>query len=551
MRALPQRGLADAAAVAAAAAGLLLACPPINFWPLAWVAPAPLLARLARTAPARSLALGGAWGILFFTGTLYWAHAVMVRFGGLPWWLAAGPLALLVLYCAAYWAAFAWGVAAGARRWGAAALWLAPVLWTALELVRSRVLWGGFPWALVGLTQQSFLPALQAAAWGGVYAVGTLLVLAWAWLAWLAGGAAAFGGAAGGALHATAPGAAPGGGRRARVRLILAAAGVAAAASQWAAGAARVRRLEAVPSDLRLACVQVNVPQEVKWSAALSQEILEAHRVMTLQAASAGATVAVWPESSLPFISGRPVPGAPTIEAWVGERARESGVDILWGGTAVIAGDEEAGARNSAYLTRADGSTPTRYDKMRLVPFGEYVPLGALLGWVAPLVQEVGDFKPGRAPVVHAAGRARLGAIICYEILFPHLVRSVAAGGADLIVNLTNDAWYGRTIMPHLHLAAAPLRAVESGMAVVRAANTGISALVLPSGRIAAASDLDERQVLVGQVPSRPLDTFYRRRGDVWAGACAIMAAAYLVALAATPRRRTRAPAHNAEEPPT
>lgn len=509
------RAAADGAAVAAAAAGLLLALPPRGLWPLAWAAPAPLLARALRSSPSRALTLGGAWGVFFFAGTLYWTQAVMVRYGGLSPWLAAGPLALLVVYCAAYFALFLWSLNAGRRRWGPWTAWLAPVLWCALEYLRGQAL-TGLPWATLAMTQVSFPPALAPAAWLGAYGVGSLIVLAWVWLARVGGGEAAV-----------------------PRRAALAAGGALLLAIAWLAGAQRARRLDSLPAELRVACLQVNVPQAVKWSPARRREVLEAHRVMTLEAAAAGARLVVWPESSLPFGPGERVPGDAgglPIEAWVAERARESRVDIVWGGAARSAG-EAGGVHNSAFLTRADGTTASRYDKIHLVPFGEYVPLQRVLGFVQPLVRQVGDFRPGRAPVLHRAAVADLGSVICYEILFSGLVRS-AAEGADILVNITNDAWFGTSVAPHLHLAAAPLRAAEEGVAVARAANTGISALVLPSGRVLAASRLEERRVLVGGLPALGVRTFYRRHGDVWAGACAIMAAAYLAALASTRPRR-------------
>ena len=498
----------DAAAVALAAGGLLLAFPPFGLWPLAWIAPAPLLARAAPGAPGRAFTLGIAWGGLFFLGVAYWTHGVMVRYGGIPGWVALGLLLLLVLYLSLYFGVFLWGVCTGVRRWGSRALWLAPALFTALELLRGHAL-SGLPWALLGTSQVGFLPALAPAAWIGAYGVGSLIVLTWVWLARLGGS-----------------------GLGARRRARLAGAGAAVLAFLFMAGAQRVRRLEALPADLRVACLQVNVPQAIKWSPAARGEVLERHRAMSLEAAGQGARLLAWPESSLPFAPGETVPegeAAVSIEDWVARRALETGTDILWGGTAAASGPE-GGVLNSAFLTRADGSTPSRYDKLHLVPFGEYVPLPRLLTFVGPLVREVGRFQAGTRSVLHRTAGVTLGSVICYEILFPGLVRRAAAG-AEVLVNLTNDAWFGTSVAPHIHLAAVPLRAVENGVAVVRAANTGISALVLPSGRVLASAPLEERRVLVGDVPGHGAGTFYRRHGDVWAMACAIIAAAYIAAL--------------------
>jgi apolipoprotein N-acyltransferase len=518
------RPAADLLSVLAAGAGLALAFPPLGAWPLAWLAPAPVLVRAARTGPRRALGLGCAWGVIFFTFSLYWTHGVMVRYGQLAPWLAAGPAALLIGYCSLYFGAFLCGVSTAARRWGeASAVWISPALFTALELLRGR-LFGGFPWATLAMSQADTPATLAPAAWIGASGVGTLIALSWAAWARLAAQ------------------------RRAPRRFALLAAWAFCAAALFAGGSARVRRLDALPADLRVGLVQVNVPQAIKWSAEHRLEILQAHRDLTREAVRQGARLVVWPESSLPFSPGERLPeearGRLGLEEWVGERSRENGVEIVWGGTAA----EPTGGRrrlyNSAFLSGADGRLLGRYDKQRLVPFGEYVPLRRFLPFVEPLVRQVGEFAPGAGPGVQRAAAAALGPLVCYEILFAELSRRAAAAGADLLVSVTNDAWYGTAVMPHLHLAAAPLRAVENGAPLARAANTGISALVLPSGRIAAATALERRQVLVGDLPSRGEPTFYRRHGEVWGAGCAIIALACGAALALPRRRGARPAAH-------
>jgi apolipoprotein N-acyltransferase len=515
--------------VAAAAAGLILALPPAGWWPLAWIAPAPLLARGARAAPRRALVLGACWGALFFTGVMYWAHGVMVRYGGLPWWVAAGPFLLLVLYCSCYFALFLWSMSLGARRWGAPVLWLAPALWTALEWVRGLAL-TGVPWALLGATLSGVPALLAPAAWVGAYGLGGMIVLGWAWLARLGS---------------------PDWSRRRRAAAAV--AGAVALMFIAMAGQRRAQRLEALPAALRVACVQANVPQAIKWAPAHRLEVLEIHRAMTREAAAAGVELVMWPESSLPFDPGDAVPSAGgelPIETWVAEQARGGGVDILWGGTTIVSGAEGAGVRNSAVLSRADGRPTERYDKRHLVPFGEYVPLEKWLWFARPLVHRVGEFEPGESAVLQGSAHAELGTVICYEILFPALVRD-AAQGAELLASLTNDAWFGASSAPYLHLAAAPLRAVENGLPLARAANTGISALVLPSGRVLAASPLGRPHLLIGDLPQGGAPTFFRRHGDVWAKACAMIAAVYLVSLAMARLRQRAAPRRpGPQEPP-
>jgi apolipoprotein N-acyltransferase len=186
------------------------------------------------------------------------------------------------------------------------------------------------------------------------------------------------------------------------------------------------------------------------------------------------------------------------------------------------------------------GDLVLRYHKIQLVPFGEYVPLQPLItlgGRVAAkVIEQVADFTPGTEPVVGEALGHRLGVFICYEAVFPHLVRRFAASGAELLVNITNDAWYGRTSAPHQHLAMTAFRAVENGRYLVRAANTGITAVVDPRGRVLERTELFERRAIVREVPIVPGLTFYARHGDVFAWAC-LGAALALTAAAARYRR--------------
>jgi apolipoprotein N-acyltransferase len=175
-----------------------------------------------------------------------------------------------------------------------------------------------------------------------------------------------------------------------------------------------------------------------------------------------------------------------------------------------------------------EGRLAYRYHKIRLVPFGEYVPLKPLLTlggrYGAKLVRQVADFTPGREHTLAAVDGHRLGAFICYEAIFPDLVRHFAAGGAELLVNVTNDGWYGRTSAPHQHLSMALFRAVENGRYLVRAANTGISAVVDTRGRVVARTELFEATALVRDVPLLGEATFYARHGDVFAWTCAALA---------------------------
>ncbi len=227
----------------------------------------------------------------------------------------------------------------------------------------------------------------------------------------------------------------------------------------------------------------------------------------------------VWPESALPFLYDQ----TPDAAREVQDLVREKGIYLLFGN------DDRDEAPPGRIFTGAKmldplGGLALRYHKIRLVPFGEYTPMQPLLTlggrYAAKLVRQVSDFSPGSEYSVAAADGHPLAAFICYEAIFPDLVREFAARGAELLVNITNDAWFGRTSAPYQHFSMAVFRAVENGRYLVRAANTGVTAVVDPRGRVVERSELFARTVVVRDVPFVPGGTFYSRHGDVFAWAC-------------------------------
>jgi apolipoprotein N-acyltransferase len=202
---------------------------------------------------------------------------------------------------------------------------------------------------------------------------------------------------------------------------------------------------------------------------------------------------------------------------------------LLFGSPAIARDRPNPAMLNSAYLLNPDGTTQARYDKRHLVPFGEYVPLGPLLGFVDKLVDGIGDFVPGPGPVLMEAAGRPLGVAICFEIIFPELVRESARHGARLIVTITNDAWFGRSGAPRQHFSMAVFRAVEHRVPVVRAANTGISGVIDATGRIGPTTALFVEAALVEPVALSPIRTVYTRAGDIFAVGCGILAAIFIV----------------------
>ena len=493
--------------VVAAVAGFAmhLAFPRPGWDLLGWVALAPVLA-LAVTAgtPRRALLEGWVAGLAFFLPLMRWLTHTMTTFSQMTMPVAVLVLLALAGYLALFWGGVAWGLAWLRGRLGVGVLWLAPGLWVAGELARTYLL-SGFPWGLLGYVPSRRLLVIQIAAWTGVYGVSALLVLVNTALAWTA--------------------------VERRWRAAAAALSLAGAA---VAGTLLVGHAHLAPVDaptMPIAVVQGNIPQAVKWDAGFKAETLRIYGELT-RAAAPGSRLVVWPEAAVPAYV-RFEPGA---LRWLTDLAAGVRVPLLVG----VPDAETDGRRvrylNSAFLVESSG-VRARYDKMHLVPFGEYVPLKRLLFFVEAIAAEIGDFTPGRQVTILPLEGTPFGTVICYEVIFPGLFRRFVAEGASFMTNITNDAWFGDSGGPLQHLAMVPLRAVENRIAIVRAANTGVSAFVLPSGAIQSTLPLGVRGTLRGEVPLRRGYTFYARFGDVFAYACAAMSGAALVGGLAAGRR--------------
>ena len=503
-------------------AGLLMAVafplgPPVaprwdGFWQAGWLCLAPLMVAAARAgSPQAGAACGLASGAVAFGLVLSWMHPFLVRWGQLSGIEAAAVTGLLVLYVALHFAAFGALVALWAGRWGhPTALLLAPAAWTGLEVARDRLL-AGFPWCLLGYSQQPVLAAIQVAELAGVY--GVSFVLASFSAAVACGVQNLFSIRRAGQTAATA--------------LLLA---IAAAGLLW--GRWRLDGL-AFPGDgSKVALVQANVDQADKWDPAESDRIEEDHFRMTREAALRGSSLAIWSESSVP----RSITDDPQYAGRLAALARETGARLLVGS---VAYDRVGAVRvpyNSAFLVSPSGDPAARYDKQKLVPFGEYVPIQRLLFFLEPLVQEAGDFHSGRSAGVLRDGELAIGPLICYEAIFTELARASVRAGAEALVNMTNDAWYGDTAMPRQHLAQSIFRAVETRRYLLRCASTGISAVVEPSGRIAARLPLGEQAILETVLPAMRQTTLYVATGDLFGIACGILSALALSGAARSSR---------------
>jgi len=383
-------------------------------------------------------------------------------------------------------------------------LMAAPLVWTATELGRTYLLFNGFPWVLLGYSQATTLPIAQLASVFGVYGVSAVVASV---------------SAAAATCVATRS-------RRHRSVAVSVVAVIVIGTAVW--GAVRTSRApwtrEGQP--VKVGLVQGNVSDEQRRDPAQSLRIIQDQVRLTRQAIGAGAELVLWAESAMtPYRFA----DNPDAAEFVRKVARESRVPILVGSDQVERGRPDRWY-NSAFLVRADGADAGFYRKMHLVPFGEYVPMKRLLFFVGPLVEAIGiGFDAGEDPIVLPVGGHAISVAICYEIVYPALIRQFVLRGSELLTTITNDAWFGNTSAPYQHFAQASMRAIEEGRYVVRAANTGISGIVDPYGRVLEQTGIYEQGMLVGEARFLTTATPYARWGDAFAYGATVVTAVLLL----------------------
>jgi len=434
----------------------------------------------------RGFFLGLLAGIVYYAGTIYWTSGTVARFGGLPWAAAVSAAGLLVLYMALFIAIASAASAVMIRRFGTTGLLLAPAAWVAAEYARAYLL-GGFPWIPLGNAVVTLLPIAQVASLFGVYGLSWLLAM----------------------LHVCFAVAATSHGPR-RVAAVVAALALVAAPSLWGSARLNDNRLTREGTPMTVALIQGNIPQMEKWDPSHAVSIFDRYLQMTRDAASAGARFIMWPESATPFYFDED----PLSAVEVRRTARELGTPLLFGTDEIERGSPDR-YYNSAFMLDTAGATAAVYRKMYLVPFGEYVPFGHLLTFVSPLVEAVSAFSPGLRVTMMPVDGHMISTAICYEIVYPHLIRQGVLQGAELLTTITNDAWYGESSAPFQHFELAAMRTIEQGRYLARAANTGISAIVDPYGRVVARTALFETKTVIGEVRFLQARTLYATIGDL------------------------------------
>jgi apolipoprotein N-acyltransferase len=496
--------------------GILLtgAFPDTGAAPLAWAALLPLFAALQGQTARQGFRLGFVAGLAHHATLLYWVVYTMRIYGHLPLYLCLPVHLLLAAYLSLYTGLFGAAVIALCRK----PVWmplLVPALWVSLEYLRA-VLLSGFPWEILGYAQYRYLPLIQIADITGVYGVSFWTVLA---------NVALF------QVYARITGRTWFGAAISRRQAAVAAVGFATvSATLLGYGAwriAAVDRQAASHPPARVAVVQGNVDQAVKWAPQFQRSTVQKYVDLSREAAKSSPELVVWPETATPFYFDR----NEGFSALIRRGIAQSGADFLIGSPSYTARGNRIAYYNSAYLIHGDGRIAGKYDKVHLVPFGEYVPFKRWMPFLGKMVEQVGDFTPGSQGRTLAWKERPLGLLICYEIIFPRLARSMVRNRAALLVNITNDAWFGRTAAPAQHFSMAVFRAVENHRSLVRAANTGISGFIDPAGRILGRTRLMASTAPVRNVPVLAMKSLYTQFGDLFAWLCLAVSAIAMAGL--------------------
>jgi apolipoprotein N-acyltransferase len=493
---------------------LALSFPRFGHPAVAWIALVPLLIALSGwrgrveplpgQPPRRAFLLGLLAGAVYFIGTVYWTSTVVATYGNLPTALAVFAMVLLAMYLALFPAFTAVITSRLISRAGAPALFVAPAAWVATEFLRGY-LFGGFPWVPLGNSQVTVLPVAQLASVLGVYGLTALVALVNAAIAY--------------AVLTTGT---------SRIKVLAGVAALLAGVGVWGAMRVADASLTRQGTPIRVGLVQGNIEQSMKWRPEAARAIFTTYISMTRDVVRRGAQYVIWPESSTPFT----FEGDPFGEQELRGLAREVRVPILFGSDQIMSGERES-HYNAAFQLSPDGTTAAVYRKIHLVPFGEFVPMSEWLTFFPPLVQSLAGFAPftpGDAMVMLPVGEHLTSTAICYEVVYPSLVREAVLEGSELLTTITNDAWYGHSSAPHQHFEMASMRAIEHGRYLARAANTGISGVIDPYGRVVSSSALFEQTGLVEEVRFLTTRTTYTAIGDAIAYlAIALVALALLV----------------------
>lgn len=468
---------------------LILSFPNFDLSNLAFIGFVPLLFAVQNRIPKKAFIISYFCGFFFYMGVLYWLYNVTIP-----------GLLVLCLYLALYFGIFGFFVSKS--------VFLAPLIWVIIEYIQSR-LFTGFGWALLGYSQYRNLPLIQIADFSGVYGVSfvimTVNVAVWSMIK-------------GGIEHRAKSKEQRVNGIKQRAKseeqsvknqgsrekkslcpMLLALSSMLFATllltSAYAYGFFRLGEKEK-PRTIKVSVIQGNIPQEVKWDSRATQPIVDRYITLTQNAALDKPDLIVWPETSFPEFLAE----GEGLTDYVVNSVAKIRFPLLLGANT----ERDMDIFNSAVLISGEGAIAERYDKIHLVPYGEYVPFSDRFPILHRMILgELGDFKPGKEFKIFKIKpegirpEVRFGALICFEDIFPELARAFVREGAEFLIVITNDAWYGKSGAAYQHASSSVFRAIENRVSVVRCANTGYSCFIDSRGRIYDSVEVDTEHLFV------------------------------------------------------
>jgi len=474
---------------------LILIFPDFDLEFLAWFALIPLFYSIEGKGLYRSFILGFLTGIVSFLGILYWIIVAVHTYGNVPLIPSGFILLLLVVYLSLFIGAFTCLTRLIQIRSGLQTLLFTPFLWVTLEYLRSFLL-TGFPWANLGHSQYLNLPFIQMADITGVYGLSFVILLVNATLFYV--------------YHQWSTKTFP---FREFVITILILLGFLV---YGYVKIGEVNRQISQNPPLKIGLVQGNIDQSVKWDESFQKETLKIYEKLSFKVAEEKPDLILWPETATPFF----FQDAKEYQPFVLDIPKKTNAFLLFGTPSYKPRKGKVDHYNSAYLVSPSGELIGKYDKIHLVPFGEYIPMQDLLFFIGSLGEGIGDFKSGKEIYNFSLPQGKFGVLICFEIIFPDLCRRFVKGGANFLVTITNDAWFGRTSAPYQHFSVATFRAVENRVFIARAANTGITGLTDPKGKIVNRGGIFTEEAMNGTIRLLKNKSFYTLYGDVFAWLC-------------------------------
>jgi len=466
---------------------------------IAWFALVPLFVATYKSSPRESFALTFIASLVWYGGSVYWVYNAMFNYGGLSFFtsilIAMLMIIILSLYisvvpCLAKWVN---------RRFRGELIVLLPAIWVSVELCRNYIPCNGFPWANIAMSQYSLLPIIQIVDITGVYGLIFLIVFVNEFVAEfiirLSGEKVQFFK------------------QKAIVTFIILCAVVAYGFYKLD----RIPKSVETGGTVKVGLIQGNIDQGEKWAEEKARYNLDIYSSGTKELSQAPVDLIIWPEASYPWSLADNLKSLPPRNLGISENKKNTNPYLIIG---AVTEDADQYMYNSALLFDVNGRVAGIYHKTHLAPFGEYVPYKKLFFFARKLTVHVGDFIEGESFLPLSFGNHKTGILICYEDIFPEISRKQVNNGAEFLATITNDAWFGKTSAPYQHLALSVFRAVENRRYLVRSANTGITAIISPIGRIITESNIFERSMVVSSVFPSDIITTYTFLGDWFAWAC-------------------------------